>query len=196
MPRTTTQLSTRPQAVKRRATAARNGNQLGRPAGTGVTYGREHAERVLELLREGETLSSICRQDGMPSIGRVLGWVDGQSPPFPDFGERFARDQRQGWQAMGYQVMDESRAAVGKDMPGVAAQKLVVDTMKWLLSRRLPDTFGDRLQLDGSAAARAEIHVYLPGKDGRPGDDAKIIDGSSSDPHALAHSKDSDGESS
>jgi hypothetical protein len=49
-------------------------------------------------------------------------------------------------------------------MAEVAAIKLQIDTEKWLLSRMLPDTFGDKLHLAGNLGGSATINVYLPSK--------------------------------
>jgi hypothetical protein len=59
-------------------------------------------------------------------------------------------------------------------MPEVAAIKLQIDTEKWLLSRMLPDTFGDRLNLSSNVGGGATINVYLPSKGEQPS--ARVID--------------------
>jgi hypothetical protein len=176
--------SSNPQAVKRRATAEANGSKLGRPAGTG-SFTAAHCESIFERLAEGETLNQICKTDGMPSLGLVLGWaVDQRNPPIADFGDRFARAMHAGWQAMSYQLIDIADEAKGEDMAYVAAVKLKVDTIKWILARRIPSEFGDRLQIDG-AGSRAEIHVYLPAKAGAaPGDGARVVNGTT---EAIEH---------
>jgi hypothetical protein len=101
--------------------------------------------------------------------------------PWPDFGERFARAMRIGWESMSHQLLDESARAEVMDMAGVSARKLYVDTVKWLLARRVPETFGDRLAISGNTGAGATVNVYLPAK-GAPGDGARItIDGQAVD---------------
>jgi hypothetical protein len=54
-----------------------------------------------------------------------------------------------GWQAMSHDLVHESERAEGMDMAGMSAVKLKVDTIKWLLARRVSQDFGDRLQVSG-----------------------------------------------
>jgi hypothetical protein len=58
-------------------------------------------------------------------------------------------------------------------MAGVSAIKLYTDNLKWLLSRRLPADFGDRLQVSGNTGGNSVVNVYLPAK-GAPGDGARV----------------------
>jgi hypothetical protein len=52
------------------------------------------------------------------------------------------------------------------DMAGMSAVKLKVDTIKWLLARRVPQDFGDRLQVSGTTGASAQVNIYLSSKGG------------------------------
>jgi hypothetical protein len=78
---------------------------------------------------------------------------------------------------MSHKLVDDAASAEGLDMAGVSARKLYVDTVRWLLSKRVPETFGDKLAISGGAASGAVVNVYLPAK-GAPGDGARVtIDG-------------------
>ena len=88
------------------------------------------------------------------------------SRPWPDFPDRFARATRIGWYALADGLLDEFMRAEGMDMAGVSAVKLYTDNVKWLLSSRLPQDFGDRLQVSGNAGGGAVININLPSKGG------------------------------
>jgi hypothetical protein len=88
---------------------------------------------------------------------------------------------RLGWESMSHSLLDESLKAEGMDMAGVSARKLYVDTVKWLLARRVPETFGDKLAISGNPGGNSVVNVYLPAK-GAPGDGARVtIDGQAVD---------------
>jgi hypothetical protein len=44
-----------------------------------------------------------------------------------------------------------ARKEVGKDMAGATAQRLIVNTLKWELSKLHPEQYGDRIQLEQAA---------------------------------------------
>jgi hypothetical protein len=91
------------------------------------------------------------------------------------FGSAYRQARRLGCEALADGLRAEAHKAVGKDMAGVTAQRLIVDTIKWELSKRAPEQFGEAVQ-HSHVLAGASIHVYLPQKGGN---NAPIIDGQS-----------------
>jgi hypothetical protein len=94
-----------------------------REAGLGHApgYSAETAERILTELRRGRTLIDVCRDDGMPLYVTVRDWV---------------RHDRHGFAA-------PYRARV-IDREHLRRARLRWDVFRWLLSRRLRDTYGSR----------------------------------------------------
>jgi hypothetical protein len=139
----------------------------GRPS----TYRPDLAESLLEHLSTGRSLRSWCARAGRPSFASVLRWaladIDG-------FGAAYREARRLGCEALADDLRSEAYKAVGKDMAGVNAQRLIVDTIKWELSKRAPEQFGDAVQ-HSHVLAGASIHVYLPQK----GSNGPVIDGQS-----------------
>jgi hypothetical protein len=83
----------------------------------------------------------------------------------PDgFGRLFREAQRIRAWYWADEIADLSDEALGGDMPNVQAQKLRIDTRKWLCARMLPDEFGDKVQVGGSVGSNVQINVNLPAK--------------------------------
>jgi hypothetical protein len=129
----------------------------------------EIAEEVLRRIAEGHSLREIARTKGMPAPSTVIGWSIDRSPPFPDFGERYLRAREIGWQIMAEEIPEivddatndwmERRNAEGDvietvlNTEHVNRSRLRMEARKWLLSKRLPKTFGDRTVLAGDPDA-------------------------------------------
>jgi hypothetical protein len=133
--------------------------KLGRP----TNYTPEIAAALLAGLEEGKSLSEICRKTGMPGRSTVHRWLT--EPQHAEFRDRYARSRDIGLDVMADQLLKiASTPKVGKtkkttpngveitegDM--VAHRRLMVDTMKWYLSKLAPRRYGDRLELAGSVA--------------------------------------------
>jgi hypothetical protein len=124
--------------------------------------------------RSGRRMHQDQNGSGRPPASQARARSSGFAPD-ADFVERFARARRTGWVVRGEQLPELAQEARGTEsMPEVAAIKLQIDTEKWLLSRMLPDTFGDRLNLAGNVGGSATINVYLPSKGEQPS--ARVID--------------------
>jgi hypothetical protein len=140
----------------------------GRPS----SYRADLAESVLEHLSAGGSLRTWCARAGRPTRYSVLRWV---LSDIDGFAAAYRQARRLGCEALADDLRNEAYKAVGKDMPGVTAQRLIVDTIKWELSKRAPEQFGDAVH-HSHVLAGASIHVYLPQKGGST---APVIDGTS-----------------
>ena len=103
---------------------------------------------VLELLRDGESLTKACVAADIPNHGR---WFDEME------GNEALRDDYARARASGFQLIaDRLRIlAADQDIP-VNDRRLMVDTDKWLLSKCLPKVYGDRLTLDGKLTTKGD----------------------------------------
>lgn len=121
-------------------------------------YTPEIAETILERLSDGEGLIAICRDDGMPSDGAVRYWVESDHD---GFATRYAQARARGVERLADEILelsddatrDVKTTADGRetvDYEVVARSKLRVDSRKWLLSKLLPKTYGDKLDLNHS----------------------------------------------
>lgn len=121
-------------------------------------YTPEVAESILERLADGEGLIAICRDEGMPSDGAVRHWVE---TDHDGFATKYTQARARGYERLADEILElsddgtrdvrisqDGRETV--DYEVVARSKLRVDSRKWLLSKLLPKTYGDKLDLNHS----------------------------------------------
>lgn len=107
------------------------------PMGRPTTYSDEIAENICQRLSSGEeTLTGMCRLPGMPSRDTVYGWLE----THPHFSDIFQRAQQRRFHAMGDEVVELA------DRGGDRAA-LQIRTRMWLLSRLLPNVYGEKIAL-------------------------------------------------
>jgi hypothetical protein len=114
----------------------------------------------------------------LPRMPAASGGTDGSGSanPIPLFGELYAQARERRYQVLEDQLVDLSDNAIHLDsMAQVQGRKLAVDTKKWIMSRRMPQLWGERISYDGPGA-KAEVHVYLPAK-GSGSDGGRLIEG-------------------
>jgi hypothetical protein len=144
----------------------------GRP----TLYTPELAERILVKLAEGERLSRICEADDMPSRGLVHRWVVSKDDEHKGFREAYLAARAAG--AFGYadeiiEISDDSdndTKTVGsgenereaQNTEWITRSKLRVDSRKFLMSKFLPEIFGDRVNVAGVAGAPIETKEINP----------------------------------
>lgn len=115
-----------------------------RRPGRPTTYNPELVEVFLEKLESGLCLSEIAAIDGMPKVSTVYQW----KARHPEFAEAYARACDAGVLENEAELMREARRKP-VDSVDAAAQRVLVDTLKWRLSKRLPKEFGDKLEHSG-----------------------------------------------
>ena len=139
----------------------------GRPS----LFTEELAARICERLAGGESLLSVCEDEGMPAESTVRLWAledrDG-------FSAKYTRAREIGYLHMG----DELLAIADTTQEGVVIKendkgtetrtgdmiehrKLRVEARKWTLARMLPKVYGDKLAHVGGGDADAPIAVQF-----------------------------------
>ncbi len=114
------------------------------------------AEKICERMAEGESLRTICRSDGMPSLGSVFRWVADDL----HFREQYEAAIAQRAEGLFEEILDiadssggDSTTVDGVSKPNteiVARSRLRVDARKWVLSKMLPKKYGDKLAIGGA----------------------------------------------
>lgn len=104
-------------------------------------YPPEIREDILEQMAEGKSLRTICAQEGFPRVGTIMQWCNDD----PAWAERYARARAQGDDAMAEDVQ-----AIADD-PSLDPndKRVMIDARKWLLGKRRPKKYGERLELVG-----------------------------------------------
>lgn len=131
------------------------------------TYSEIIAARIFEGLSQGISLKVICQENGMPSQDRVLYWAQfPDEEARPEFAQRYLEARKIGWLLLGESILDiaddDSSDMVTRkvrdrqgniqevvvDNPlNLQRAKLKIDTRKWLLSKVLPEVYGDKLEV-------------------------------------------------
>lgn len=110
--------------------------KAGRPSGFSTTVADEICSRIMD----GESLRAICRDDHMPGQSTVFDWLE--SDAYADFRSRYAQARARAAEAFEDEIIDVARAATAED---AAAKRLHVDTLKWVMAKRAPKVYGDKV---------------------------------------------------
>lgn len=128
---------------------------IGRPP----TYSIEnHGDALCAELALGRSLRSVCKDEGMPSIAVVMGWLRVSEP----FQAQYARAKEEAADALADEIveiaddgsndwmekLDKDSQPVGWLLNGehVQRSKLRVDARKWIAAKLKPKKYGDRTQ--------------------------------------------------
>ena len=136
--------------------------KVARKKGRQTTYTKAKADEILERIAGGESVRKICLSKRLPPAPTVFGWVKDDRNGFAD---RYARAREIQCDVMfdRLQELSEKALRVAKGAPGtgeagakVQAIKLEIDTLKWILAKRFPERWADRIRNE------------VTGKDGGP----------------------------
>ena len=119
---------------------------------------QETRDIICDRLSGGESLTSICKDDGMPAKVTVFKWIRNDA----EFANQYARAREA--QAEHYldeiiQISDDSVLDTDIDPESgnertnhdvIQRAKLRVDSRKWAMSKLAPKKYGDRTALDVS----------------------------------------------
>lgn len=149
-----------------------------------VFYTEALGEQICARIAEGETLSQICRSEGMPHLRTVYSWLaeskEGGSIPvaFATAYERARQDQFQVREDELVDIADDARndwmdretqngTIRVVDHEHIQRSKLRIDARLWLLSKLQPHKYGDRIAVQAldehGKPARAGITVIVDG---------------------------------
>ena len=112
---------------------------MGRPS----DYDPEMTTIICARLAEGEPLSRMCKEDGMPSIMSVYRWLDAH----PEFREKYARARADQADTLADEIVEIADERTSPEM--INQQRLRVDARKWVASKLKPKKYGDSLAVGG-----------------------------------------------
>ncbi len=128
--------------------------------------------RLCEAIAEGFTVKQACAQDGMPAPSTIYLALANDA----DFSERYARAreaQLVRWEDELLEIADDGtndwmQRQVGEEVvevvnhENIQRARLRADTRKWLMSKRMPQRYGDRLELGGEVKHVSTVSDQLP----------------------------------
>ena len=133
---------------------------MGRPS----SYTAEKLQEIGFRMGQGEPLTHICRDDGMPCDDTVRNWMAGDE----DISRVIARAREEGEQSIGFRMRQTARgkgSEEGGDSTGdVQRDKLIIETDLKLLAKWNPKKWGDKIQhadADGEKLQTPVVTVTL-----------------------------------
>lgn len=139
-----------------------------RKRGRPPIYGQEHKNRICDEIAAGRTLPSILRDEGMPDMRWVFTQIKGDESFYQSYTR--AREARTELWAEGLiEIADDGRNDTYVDEDGiqrvdhdhVARSRLRVDTRKWLASKLLPKTYGDKVTTEVTGSDGGPVQVAV-----------------------------------
>ncbi len=111
---------------------------------------------ILEGLADGKSLRTICKEPGMPAISSVMRWLTEDK----EWQEQYARAREAGSEAMA----EDIQAIADDDTLDHNDRRIRIDARKWLLAKRQPKKYGEKLDLNhGGEVAHTVTRIELVG---------------------------------
>ena len=112
------------------------------------------AAEILNDVANGASARAACLSRGL-AVSTFLTWVDEDRD---GLSERYARARSTQIDALAEEILDVARSATPEN---ANAKKLEVDALKWILSRRAPAKYGDRVTQEISGPGGAPVATTL-----------------------------------
>lgn len=117
-------------------------------AGRPTIYSDAMADAILTRLADGEPLTRICKDPGMPGLTTVYRWLESDE----SFRNKYTRAREEQADTLADEIVriaDEAPPHDGEtgkiDSAWVAWQRNRVEARKWTASKLKPKKYGDRL---------------------------------------------------
>ena len=160
------------------ARAAKRKPGTRRGPGRPTRYTAKVAADICVRLAEGESLRAICKDDAMPALRTVMGWLfDSEHGEFSQQYASAREAQAEGWADEIVSIADDATGDVNTDDGGkktvdhenIQRSRLRVDARKWVASKLLPKRYGDKLQHTGEGGGPVphehklapELHEFI-----------------------------------
>lgn len=206
--------SGKPKPVPAPKRKPKHGNAEGskttkRPPGRPLGFTPEIGAAICKMIAvQGMSLREVCRQPGMPDRSTIYDWRHYDSDECRQFAAHYARAREEGWENMAEELLeiaDDGRndwvdRNVGDTTIRVVDEECVrrsvlrVDTRKWVLSKRRPQTFGEATLLKLADNKGTGPVTVMHGHFDRPakldGSDAERDEGGSKKGREDDHSED------
>lgn len=127
------------------------------------SYTEEMGDYICEQLAEGISLKRICEREEMPDKATFFRWLR----KYPELRDNYIRAKEESADALFEETIDIADETVSviksgaekKSSAYAQAQKLRVDTRKWMMSKMKPKKYGDKLDMTSDGKA---INFVIP----------------------------------
>lgn len=132
--------------------------KMGRPS----IYSEDLVTELCIKLSLGQSLRSICREEGMPAQSQVYLWLQ----RYPDFQEQYTRAREEQAESHADEIVDiadetpdlnpivdKNGALIEMQLHSayIAWQKNRIEARKWNAAKQRPKKYGDKVQVGGDA---------------------------------------------
>lgn len=136
---------------------------MAKKAGRPSAYSAKVGEAICKRLAVGETLRSICRDDGMPDKATVFRWIVKPGHPFRD---QYVEARRAAGYAHADHIVEISERLLNNEIEAGRA-KVAIDALKWSAERMSPKAHSPVFQQqhtspDKSMSAPMRIELVAP----------------------------------
>ncbi len=154
------------------------GVKHGPGSGRKTKYTKELADEICAKISVGASLSEICRQDHMPHATAVRGWVIKDREGFAQRYGDACLQRAWYWAEEMVEIADDGSndyierhtkdgSVIVLDNEHVQRSRLRLDTRKWLLSKLIPKTYGEKTTLEHQGPDGKAIQVNLQAVDSK-----------------------------
>lgn len=109
-------------------------------------------EEILSKLEEGLTLRQLCDEPGMPTWEGLRKFIRAN----PERVAQYAHARAVGAEALEDELLQAARSASPED---ANARRLQVDALKWVMSKRAPKVYGDKITQEHTGEGGGPIKV-------------------------------------
>lgn len=136
--------------------------KIGRPS----VFTEELSNKILARIMDGENLTAICNDEGMPHRDTIYNWL----VIHKGFSDLYARAK----EIQAHHFVDEilliADSTAEDDIftkdgnriansEWIARSRLRVDTRKWIVSKVLPKIYGDKIEVDNKGEIGVNITI-------------------------------------
>lgn len=125
-------------------------------------YNNEIADSICELIAQGRSLNSICKDEGMPAAGTVYRWLFNHE----EFQDKYTRARAAQADVYAEEIIEiadnstddlmflaseDSSGESGKPVikhSAIQRARLQIDTRKWLAGKLRPKKYGEKLDMN------------------------------------------------
>ena len=130
------------------------GKDKGRTRAKAIEYTDAIGEEIVERTANGEALKHICEDEHLPAEQTVRKWIRTENHALSSM---YVRAREAGLLKAADELIDLADTATTENYN---ALRLRLDTRKWVLSKLIPKTFGDRL--DTRVEAEVKVTQSMP----------------------------------
>jgi len=125
-------------------------------AGRPTIYSKELVEEICKRLGNGQTLRSICREEGFPNQDTVHNWLN----KYPEFVEQYTHARSQQADTYAEMIIDEAFSS-----HDAAIGRLRMDALKWAASKMAPKKYGDKIEVEANQTNNIKLSFTVPHRD-------------------------------